>query len=304
MLIDSHIHIALDGIDIKATKSLGSLDAKKSWVRKILKCYKEKKIFAIRDGGDFWGFSSITREVAKEEGIIYKTPLYALYKKGHYGAFLGKAIIDLADFRLEFEKLVALRPDHLKIPLTGLVRFDQYGQIGPVSFTRKELIYMTEAAHDQGLPVMVHANGEEAVQMAIEAGVDTLEHGYYITERELQGLAEKNIVWVPTLAPLGNLVKKRDVRFLEELPTIEKIYCEHQILLRRAVDLGVRVAVGSDAGACCVQHGSGFFDEVDHMVKAGLTEKKVYEMADENGMRALQIKEEEMQRIRSEVEER
>ncbi|MTI56905.1 amidohydrolase family protein [Geosporobacter ferrireducens] len=301
MLIDSHIHIALDGIDIKNTKALGSLEEKEAWIRKILKHYKEKKIFMMRDGGDLCGLSSMAREIAKEVGIIYKTPLYALYKKGHYGTLLGKAIMDLVDFRIEFQKLVALKPDHLKVPLTGLVCFDQYGKIGPIAFTKKELAYMTAAAHDQGLAIMVHANGAEAVQMAIEAGVDTLEHGYFMTERELQGLAEKDIVWVPTLAPLGNLVEKRDERFLKEIPIIEKTYRQHQELFYRAVDIGVRIAVGSDAGAYGVLHGSGFFDEISHMVKAGLSEKTVYEMACENGIKALQIKAEEIQSIENEV---
>ena len=301
MLIDSHIHIALDGIDIRNTKEIKTSEGKETWIRSILQGYREKKIFILRDGGDVFGFASIARELAKEEGLVYRTPIYGLCKKGHYGTFIGKTIMDISDFRLEFQKLMALKPDHLKIPLTGLVSFEQYGKIGPIAFTKEELVYMTAAAHDQGLSVMVHANGEDAVQMAIAAGVNTIEHGYFMTDRELQGLAERGIIWVPTLAPLGNLVENRDMRFLNELPIIERIYHQHLEMLGRAVNIGVKIAVGSDAGAYGVRHKTGFFDEVKHLVKVGLSEKAIYQMAYENGMSALQIKSEEIKHIRSEV---
>lgn len=294
MYIDSHIHVGLGGGDNTCKKIVDSIDEKRMWIQRIFRAYKEKKIFALRDGGDNQGFSMLARSIAKEEGILYKTPGYALYKKGFYGAFLGKAILDLSDFKREFKLLLKEKPDHFKIPLTGIVSFQQYGQIGPTAFTQEELTYMTKAAQDQGLPVMVHANGSEAVNMAVLAGVDTIEHGYFMGERELYGLGEKGIVWIPTLAPLGNLVELQDEKFKKELDIIEKIYQRHLELLYCGYQLKIKIAVGSDAGAYGVAHGTGYFDEVRHFIRMGLKEEEIHNLALENGVAALGLTAEEI----------
>lgn len=53
---------------------------------------------------------------------------------------------------------------------------------------------------------MAHGNGDRTVQAALNAGVDTLEHGNYMEEETLCQLAESETIWVPTFSPIGNLV--------------------------------------------------------------------------------------------------
>ncbi|MGI6328700.1 MAG: hypothetical protein ACOX1I_07080 [Dethiobacteria bacterium] len=72
---------------------------------------------------------------------------------------------------------------------------------------------MVDAAGEYGLPVMVHANGEDGAAVAVAAGVHTLEHGYLISGVQIYGMAEKGIVWVPTLSPWGNILHSGDSRF-------------------------------------------------------------------------------------------
>ena len=64
--------------------------------------------------------------------MIYKTPIYALYKKA-VTALLGKPIADRRDFKREFKLLLDHGADHLKIILTGLVNFNKYGDVGRTS---------------------------------------------------------------------------------------------------------------------------------------------------------------------------
>lgn len=45
---------------------------------------------------------------------------------------------------------------------------------------------------------MVHANGQEAVRVALEAGRDSIEHGHFMGNDNLSKMAEKGIIWVPT----------------------------------------------------------------------------------------------------------
>lgn len=66
---------------------------------------------------------------------------------------------------------------------------------------------MIACAHDEGFSVMAHANGDEAVRAALAGGVDSIEHGAYLTDETLCQLAESRAVWVPTLVTIGNLIR-------------------------------------------------------------------------------------------------
>jgi len=299
MYIDTHIHVSLNGKNSAVWRKQLSLTPYES-ILSVLKEYRSKNILLLRDGGDPLGISLKAREIAQEVGIIYKTPGWAIYKKGHYGNFIGKPVTDIEDFKREFKELLKVKPDHLKIILTGIVDFDRYGKVGATGFSFEEMKVMVECAKEKGLSVMVHANTSKAVALAIKAGVDTVEHGYFIGEEELHSMAENDVIWVPTLAPLGNLVDTDDPKFHSQRENIKRIYEEHIANIKKAIKIGVKIAIGSDAGSYGVYHCEGFFNEVRHMTKAGMSKDDVYKMAFENGIKALGIKAEELIRITAE----
>lgn len=289
MLIDAHIHISLNKFFSKELWKDSEREQKVKWLREILKQYRRDNILALRDGGDGIFASSLARDIAAEEGIIYKTPVFALYKRGCYGSFLGRPIDDIDGFKKEFKILKEKRLDHLKIILTGIVNFDKFGDVGGTGFTLDELKYMVESAKEYGVPVMVHANGSEGVERAIEAGVDTIEHAYLISERELYGMAQNGIIWIPTLSPLGNILDSKDLRFANEMDIIQKVYDLQVRNIRKAVEIGVNIAIGSDSGAYRVEHSRGTFDEIRHFEDIGLNRHIIEKMCSENGARALGI---------------
>ncbi|UWG97688.1 amidohydrolase family protein [Dehalobacter sp. DCM] len=289
ILIDAHIHLALDGIDFKQARLKHKDTPDLNILRAVLRKYKSLGIRFLRDGGDNLNVSLYARELAMEEGMILRTPVYALYKKGRYGSFLGRPIADMAEFKDEFARLLSFKPDHLKIPFTGIMDFSQFGKVDAINFTFDELYYMIQSAKDKNLNVMVHAYTAVAVRMAILAGADTIEHGYFLTDDELYLMLENDTVWVPTLAPLGNLVKQNDLRFKNEIQIIEQIYAAHTQKVAKAFELGVRVAAGSDAGSHAVCHGKGFFDELDHLASTGIKKETILSAARVNGMKALNL---------------
>ena len=65
---------------------------------------------------------------------------------------------------------------------------------------------MIELAHAAGFAVMAHANGDRAVTAALQAGVDSIEHGAYLSESVLLRMAQQRTLWVPTLSTIGNLI--------------------------------------------------------------------------------------------------
>jgi Imidazolonepropionase and related amidohydrolases len=289
LIIDSHIHIAHNTLFKKKEWNNSSVDFKIDCLTKVLKEYKKNNILALRDGGDGIFVSSLAREIAAREGIIYRTPIFAICKKDHYGSFLGRSISGIEDFKREFEVLRENKLDHLKIILTGIVNFNKFGDVGDVAFTYDELEYMVKSAKEYGVPVMVHANGSKGVADAIKAGVDTIEHGFLISDKELYEMAEKEIVWVPTLSPLGNILRAKDPNFREQLDIVRKVYDMQTENIRKAYEKGVKIALGSDAGAYCVGQVSGIFDEIGYFEKIGFSKGTVLEMCLENGSKALKL---------------
>lgn len=289
LIIDSHIHIAHNTLFNKKEWSNYTIDFKIDCITKLLRNYKEKNVLALRDGGDGIFASCLAREIAEKEGITYRSPIFALCKKGYYGSFLGRSIYGLEDFKEQFSILKENKLDHLKLILTGMVSFDKFGDVGDTGFTFKELEYMVKSAKEYGVPVMVHANGCKGVSEAIKAGVHTIEHAFLISDKELYEMAERGIIWVPTLSPLGNILQLKDPNFKGQLEIIKKVYNLQIENIKKAYEIGVKIALGSDAGAYRVGQVTGIFDEIKHFENIGFDKDTVLKMCHENGCEALKM---------------
>jgi imidazolonepropionase-like amidohydrolase len=108
----------------------------------------------------------------------------------------------------------------------------------------EEIRVAVEEAHHAGVPVSVHVYGGEAADNAIEAGVDSIEHGFFLTDAQLKRLRDKGIVLVSTDFPRAHL----DVIGTSGgiLPPPEVLAPKIVDRLRRAHRLGVRLVFGSD----------------------------------------------------------
>lgn len=299
MFIDAHVHISLNGDNAKLYRErlLEDPETARALVRKTFLAYRERGILAVRDGGDSIGLFEIAREVAQEVGIRYKTPIYGLYKKGYYGNLIGLPVENKDDIRCAIEDLLDKKADFIKVALSGMMSFDEYGVAGEIGFTKEEFQYLMDLTHHYGLKAMVHVNTLEGVDLALSCGADSIEHGYYVSEEALHQMKENHTIWVPTLAPLGNLVYSMEERYRTQRKVIRRIFEEQCDKVKRAHELGVKIAVGSDAGAYHVYHGSGFFDELIYLNKAGIRKKDLMELAYNNGLEALGISLDEAQKM-------
>ncbi|UCH37818.1 MAG: amidohydrolase family protein [Candidatus Bathyarchaeota archaeon] len=113
-------------------------------------------------------------------------------------------------------------------------------------YTIEEITAMVDEAHQLGVKVASHAAGKEGIMRAVEAGVDTIEHGSGIDEAACKLMVEKDAVFVPTVA-VG--IKKLDPQAplcKEELQDA-KIQRKFEAV-RLAHSAGVKIAAGSDFG--------------------------------------------------------
>ena len=159
--------------------------------------------------------------------------------------------------------------DVIKITATGGVL--SYARSGDApQFTEDEIEAVVSTARDYGYKVAAHAHGEEGMRRAVAAGVDTIEHGTYMSD-EVMALMKRNGTWyVPTIHA-GRFVAdkaKIDGYFPEVVrPKAERIGALIQDTAARAYRNGVRIAFGTDMGVG--PHGDNAREFV-YMVEAGI----------------------------------
>lgn len=270
MFGECHAHIIMDGVNYRRAVDMHKNGPDDQIIKAHLKAYQDKGITFVRDGGDALGVSLRAKEIAPEYGIDYRTPVFAIHKEGHYGSIVGKSFATMREFHdrvLEAKKAGA---DFIKIMTTGIMDFNAHGAVTGTPLDAAEVKEMVHIAHEEGMNVMSHTNGDYGVQAAVEAGVDSLEHGNYMNEDSLAMLAQSHTVWVPTLVTVRNLMG--DGRYEDEVlwPIIESA----KENVRKAFQLGIKVAPGSDAGAYRVLHGQGIQDEMDSFVEFLEEEKR------------------------------
>ncbi|HWQ41418.1 MAG TPA: amidohydrolase family protein [Desulfosporosinus sp.] len=290
--IDAHVHLALDSLDFyQCLENWAKPSLINDNIQGFLRRYLEMGIVAIRDGGDLPGFA--WRAKIKVSDGIWSGPQVisvheAVNRAGMYGRFLGRGFKDILEWREKERDFFDQGLDQLKVVVTGLIRFDDFQVVGPTQWSVEELAELVGAAHERGILVMAHTSGEEGISVAIAAGVDSIEHGYYMTTGQLEQMTEKGIAWVPTVAPIGNLLKYPTDRYsAHEIDTLKRILEAHLAKIHEAYHLNVRLGIGTDAGAYQVPHAEGLYDEMDWIVQAGIPKLEVYRMASHENARIL-----------------
>ena len=229
-----------------------------AYVRETLEKYRALGFDYLRDGGDRWGVGEFAARVASEYGITYRTPCFPIYRKGHYGSFIGRGYETETELRTLVREVKSRGGHFIKVMISGIMDFDHYGVITDTPMPEDEVRRVADVAHEEGLAVMAHANGDAAVRAAIHAGIESFEHGAYLPEETLDELAESGTVWVPTLVTIGTLVD--DGRYSQEC--IRPLFAYQRRAISHAAKRGALIAPGSDAGAYKVPHGSGGLEEI------------------------------------------
>jgi len=158
--------------------------------------------------------------------------------------------------------------DYIKVMATG-ARSVERENPEPAQMTGEELAAVVDESHRIGVRVAAHAEGLEGARLAIEAGVDTIEHGLSLhrSPELLDRMAEQGIALVPTLSTFDDLAERFRSEFAPSLVAqAERQAVEARQTLIAARDAGVTLAMGYDSGPPGANA-----RELVRMVEAGLS---------------------------------
>jgi imidazolonepropionase-like amidohydrolase len=180
--------------------------------------------------------------------------------------------------------------DLIKVMATGAMLSPEDEDAGAVQFSPEELRAAVEIATEAGAVVAAHAHAREGIENAVLAGVASIEHGTFADDRILELMASRGTFLVPTMA--AGLSALRDPRVMAETPPhVRERFTSsnrtHVGMVRRAHDLGVRIAMGTDAGTPGNHHGVNAMECVYLVEEAGLSPREAVRAATVNAARLL-----------------
>ncbi len=288
-LIESHAHLFLEGgekrPDVRArqftrTDSELLADAERRLPR-ILRL----GVTAIRDAGDRNGVGlALQRRYRMHSPTTVPyldSPGAAIHHRGRYGAFMGRAVEDDGSLDRAIAARVGDGAHRIKLLATGIINFEKGAVTAKPQMPAEELLRAVSLARAHGRQTFAHCSGADGVDNCLAAGVDSIEHGFFVNEEQLARMRDRDIAWVPTFAPVQFQLDHAaalgwDTRVQEQL---RRILDAHARSLAHAARIGVRIVAGSDAGSQGVPHGHGFLRELELMESAGLSAVQVLHAA-------------------------
>jgi imidazolonepropionase-like amidohydrolase len=175
------------------------------------------------DGGDSFSFGTLNHESRPEDGVINSPDeaRYAVRFNIKYGA------------------------DVIKTCASGGV-LSPTDDVDAPQLSQAELDALVNEAHALRRKTAAHAHGAEAAKRAIRAGIDSIEHGTFLDDEAMRMMHDKGVFLVPTLATRVGLQESKFPPLVDA--KAQRALKQQDTMVKRALALGVKIALGTDAG--------------------------------------------------------
>ena len=289
-LIDVHAHLIWSGGE-DPVRTVDEEGIQVSLLRAAFNAREtlEAGITTIRDLGSNEN-AAIAVARAIDRGYIVGPRVFAsgctIIMTGGHDPFWGVQVDGEIEAMKAVRKQISAGAKLIKVSATGGVYGRLEGEgVGTAELTEKELNAICEEAHRFGLKVAAHAISEEGIWNCIKAGIDTIEHGHFLTDSAMDEMVQKGTYWVPTLFVYRQIANGENIPPYARKKA-QEIIGVHRDAFNKALTKGVPLAAGSDAGSPNTPHTS-LLNELESMVDYGGTPLAALKAATHSGARAL-----------------
>ncbi len=270
-IVDSHVHFSLSGEasieDVTDKSDAELLFTEITNARRTL----ESGVTGVRSMGARGLDIDLARAIERGDvpGPRTVANCASITITGGHGHHLGQEVDGPGECRRAVREQRKQGAQFIKFMATGGVTTPGTDP-GTLAFTREEIHALVDEAHRRGVHVATHAHGAEGIRVAAEAGVDTVEHGTFLDDDAIKAMLANDVTLVPTLTAPHRILHNGDRATAETLAQSNEVYDRHRESFRRAVEAGVRVAGGTDAGTPFNHHGSNRV-EIQFMARNGMS---------------------------------
>jgi imidazolonepropionase-like amidohydrolase len=157
------------------------------------------------------------------------------------------------------------------------------------TYTRQQLEWVIDEASKAGIPVQIHAHGDEGARAAVEAGARSIEHGTFLSDETLQLMKEKDVFLTPTYITLKDLVTPGgDYDNPVILMRGQYMIPQSERTIKKAIELGVKMATGAD-NRYTSESTSRVSMEVEEFIRLGMDPWDALKTTTTNAAELLQI---------------
>lgn len=250
-LIDCHVHLCFDASpDFEGFATGLSLEGAREMCARNARRALDAGITTVRDLG---GIGSSTIDAARAQrggewtGARILTAGEVLTVPGGHVHFIGHEISTADEMTKAVASLHDAGADLIKVVATGGV-LTKGSSAQESAFTQEALDACVAEAHARGMRVAAHAIGAEGIEAALRAGVDSIEHGCFLTDAATDAMIGNPSWLVATLSAPDRISRGGDGVPEHARRKSEEVQVSHRASFGRAVASGARIASGTDAG--------------------------------------------------------
>ncbi len=258
-LVDCHTHLCLSG-GLDPVSDLARESVTRRTVRAVaaLRAHLRAGVTTIRDVGGCGGLDlEIARGVA--DGWLTGPRVMAagelVCTTGGHACFIGVEVDGPDAVRSAVRRQLKSGADLIKVVATGGV-ITPGVEPGAAQMTLEELRAACDEARKAGRRVAAHAQGTEGIRNALLAGVDTIEHGFFLDAETIGLMVARGATMVPTFAAADAILGGAAAGVPEYMVAkVRRVGAAHDDSFRAALKAGVELACGTDAGTPLNPHG-------------------------------------------------
>ena len=158
--------------------------------------------------------------------------------------------------------------DFIKLGATGAISSSHTGPRHP-QLSVDEMRACAEEAHNCGKLVHGHCYGEKGISNSLEAGVDVIVHGQTLSDDHIKYMKENNLILMPTLKAFCGHLENLDKGGVHTRMVKTGIWPETEPNFRRALEAGLTISMGTDAGMPDDHFTNNYLD-LQYMVEFGM----------------------------------